>query len=386
MRVRMLRGLSIRYKHVSVRNSAEESAFYNAAEFEESESNRIFMRLLKRQLAATLWKYPAQFLQNFFDFYGAILSYVIQVFPIFIFNSYQDLDAPTLAQQISNNAFFFIYLINSFTRLTDLALDVGEMAGYTQRIAELVRCMKRLNDEDSITWTDSDDGAKSPDLFITKELTYSTPGGSHDLVSGLNFKLSKSKTLLITGNSGVGKSSLVRIIRKLWEQRSGAIIRNFTLNNTMFIPQRPYLPPGQLSLRQQVVFPQIDKGENNMDIDNTRIINILQALHLRNLISMCGGLTDPANFEWQDTLSPGEQQRLSIARILYHKPSFVFLDEATSSLSTEVEATVYGLLREQGISYVSTGHRPSLRSLHDVELHLGEEDDLKIIDYEQTKF
>ncbi|VDO58488.1 unnamed protein product, partial [Haemonchus placei] len=122
------------YKHVSVRNNAEESAFYSAAEFDKHESDRFFVFLLKRQLGATLWKYPAQFLQNFFDYYGAIISYVIQLFPIFIFHTYDNMDAAVLGKQISNNAFYFIYLINSFTRLTDLAMNIGEMAGYSQRI------------------------------------------------------------------------------------------------------------------------------------------------------------------------------------------------------------------------------------------------------------
>ncbi|KHJ89101.1 hypothetical protein OESDEN_11087, partial [Oesophagostomum dentatum] len=302
-----------RYKHVSVRNNAEESTFYNAAEFEESESNRFLLRLLKRQLTATLWKYPAQFLQNYFDYYGAIMSYLIQVFPIFILNSYKDMDGPTLAQQISNNAFFFIYLINSFTRLTDLALATGEMAGYSQRIAELVRYMRRLNDEDSIKWIENEDLDKTTTLFAADNLCFSTPGNTDDLVSC-------------------------------------AIERGFSIKNTMFVPQRPYFPPGNLSLRQQVVFPQVDSGNDYAaEIDNSEIINILESLHLRTLVSMCGGLTDPANFEWQDTLSPGEQQRLSLARVLYHKPTFVFLDEATSSLSADAEASIYKLLKEVGL-------------------------------------
>ncbi|VDM75006.1 unnamed protein product, partial [Strongylus vulgaris] len=365
-----------RYKHVSVRNNAEESTFYNAAEFEEYESNRFFKRLLKRQLGATLWKYPAQctrhknishkildllnhstdcvftVLQNFFDYYGGVLSYLIQIFPIFIFLSYKDMDGPTLAQQISNNAFYFIYLINSFTRLTDLALALGELAGYTQRIDELVRYMRRLNEEDSIAWKDDENRSSSADLIVAENLCYSAPGDAEDLISDLNLKLSKNQKLLITGISGVGKSSLLRIIRKLWEPRSGTVLRNFTLKDTMFIPQRPYFPPGQLSLRQQVVFPLIDGGKNSQEIDSNKIMKILEALRLRSLISMCGSLTDPANFEWQaiysrqDTLSPGEQQRLSIARVLYHKPSLVFLDEATSSLSVDAEFRVYQLLNE----------------------------------------
>ncbi|VDO54609.1 unnamed protein product [Haemonchus placei] len=54
-----------RYKHVSVRNNAEESAFYNAAQFDMHESDRFFTSLLKMQLTAALWKYPAQCNFNF---------------------------------------------------------------------------------------------------------------------------------------------------------------------------------------------------------------------------------------------------------------------------------------------------------------------------------
>uniref|UniRef100_A0A1I7WJK0 ABC transporter domain-containing protein n=1 Tax=Heterorhabditis bacteriophora TaxID=37862 RepID=A0A1I7WJK0_HETBA len=70
----------------------------------------------------------------------------------------------------------------------------------------------------------------------------------------------------------------------------------------------------------------------------------------------------------QDTLSPGEQQRLSIGRVLYHKPSVVVLDET--------ESLIYNLLKEviiitiYQISYISTGHRKSLDLLHDWELQL----------------
>ncbi|KAK6033440.1 ABC transporter, ATP-binding protein [Ostertagia ostertagi] len=359
-----------RYKHVSVRNNAEESAFYNAADFDKNESDRFLMFLLKRQLAATLWKYPAQFLQNFFDYYGAILSYLIQAFPIFVFLSYKDLDPGALSKQISNNAFYFIYLINSFTRLTDLAMNIGEMAGYTQRIAELVRYMKRGHEEETTFWS-CGNGEESSDLLVAQNLSFSVPTDPDSvIVADLNLRVPKNKTLLITGSSGVGKSSLLRVIKKLWEPRSGTIVRNFTHNNAMFLPQRPYFPPGSLSIRQQIIFPRLERSMPCIDLENDRILNILHSLKLNTLVSMCGGLTDPATFEWQDTLSPGEQQRLSIARVLFHRPPFVFLDEATSSLSIDAEAAIYTLLKEEGINYISTGHRKSLKEFHDWELHL----------------
>ncbi|KAK6053794.1 ABC transporter transmembrane region 2 [Cooperia oncophora] len=151
-----------RYKHVSVRNNAEESAFYDAA---DSTSTKViaFSRLYSR----SKWRptYGSTQHNNFFDYYGAILSYLIQVFPIFIFHSYNDMDPGALGKQISNNAFYFIYLINSFTRLTDLAMNVGEMAGYSQRIAELVRHMKSSHEGETSFWS-CGSGEESPDLLV----------------------------------------------------------------------------------------------------------------------------------------------------------------------------------------------------------------------------
>ncbi|KJH40181.1 ABC transporter, ATP-binding protein, partial [Dictyocaulus viviparus] len=342
-----------RYKHVSVRNNAEESAFYHAAEFEKFESDRSFMKLYNKLLTIASWKYPAQFLQNYFNYYGAILSYVIQVFPIFIFHSYEDMDASTLGKQISNNAFYFIYLINSFTRLTDLAISIGEMAGYSQRLSELISYMKSVKDDEISTCSLDNNSEESLDVFITEDLSYTVPTElSMELASGLTIRLPRNRTLLITGSSGVGKTSLLRILGNLWKPSIGKIHRNFTEYNSMFLPQRPYFPTGELSLRQQILFPRNEYEMHPSEIDDNRMLSVLKSLKLDKLIYMCGNLTDPSNFEWQDTLSPGEQQRLSIARVLYHRPSYVFLDEATSSLSTDAEAEIYTLLKDVSEHYM----------------------------------
>lgn len=64
------------------------------------------------------------------------------------------------------------------------------------------------------------------------------------------------------------------------------------------------------------------------------------------------------------TLSPGEVQRLAIARVLVQRPVLAVLDEATSAMSLDMEACVYAALAEAGISVLSFGQRPSLRVLH----------------------
>lgn len=69
--------------------------------------------------------------------------------------------------------------------------------------------------------------------------------------------------------------------------------------------------------------------------------------------------------DWASILSPGEQQRLGIARILYHQPTLAFLDESTGAVSEATEDRVYRLMRAAGITVVAVGHRASLRELHD---------------------
>jgi ABC-type uncharacterized transport system fused permease/ATPase subunit len=75
---------------------------------------------------------------------------------------------------------------------------------------------------------------------------------------------------------------------------------------------------------------------------------------------------------WSRSLSPGEQQRLQFARVLLHRPDWVFLDEASSALDEPAEQAMYECLRSQlpNTTVVSVGHRSTLRRLHDVEWQL----------------
>jgi putative ATP-binding cassette transporter len=75
---------------------------------------------------------------------------------------------------------------------------------------------------------------------------------------------------------------------------------------------------------------------------------------------------------WGQRLSPGEQQRLAIARALLYKPDWLFLDEATASVDEDVERLLYGLLRERlpDTTIISIGHRPSLKQWHENVLAL----------------
>ncbi|KHJ93535.1 ABC transporter transmembrane region 2 [Oesophagostomum dentatum] len=300
-----------RFKHVSVRSHAEESAFYSAANFEKTACDEAFAVLWSRQLKFVLWQFPTQgrfsllILQYFFDYYGGVLSYAIQVFPIFIFKSYADLDDASLGEKISNNAFFYIYLINSFTRLTDLALSIGELGGYVLRVSEIVQCAQQKKegfDNEGFVGTGDSQSNEDNLSYSIIDLTFAKPSDEEDvLISDLNADIPVDKSLVITGPSGTGKSSLLRVLADLWPIKSGTVYRYLPKSAYFSLPQRPYLPVGRLSLRKQICFPYSPKNTEDYsekDEESRRIIRILSELRLTPLIETCGGLDTDVDFEW----------------------------------------------------------------------------------------
>jgi len=76
---------------------------------------------------------------------------------------------------------------------------------------------------------------------------------------------------------------------------------------------------------------------------------------------------------WSELLSPGEQQRLSMARVLFHGPRIITLDEATACVESAMEEIFYTTLETVGNApptIISVGHRESLKKYHDYLIEL----------------
>jgi putative ATP-binding cassette transporter len=193
-----------------------------------------------------------------------------------------------------------------------------------------------------------------------ESLTLRPPQSERVLIKELSLVLQPGDALLITGDSGCGKSSLLRAIAGLWRTGSG-IIQHPPLEDFFFLPQQPYLQMG--TLRSQLIYPSAES-----ELSDGQLLAMLDQVSLPHLAEQVGGLS--AVHDWEKLLSVGEQQRIAFARILVHAPSIVILDEATSALDSANESALYARLRDSGATLISIAHRPAVLQHHTHVLHL----------------
>ncbi|MCY3816926.1 MAG: ABC transporter ATP-binding protein/permease [Gammaproteobacteria bacterium] len=195
------------------------------------------------------------------------------------------------------------------------------------------------------------DHTRASDGVSLDDLSIWLPDG-RKLLDESNQVFPVGKSVMISGRSGIGKTTLFRVLSGLWPWSSGRVR---IPENSVFLSQRPYLPLG--SLRNAIAYPGAET-----DVATEEVVRLFESCSMEQY----GDRLDETE-SWAKILSGGEQQRIGIVRAILQRPTFLFLDEATTAMDLETEAQIYRLLKEElpGTAVVSIAHRESLKQYHD---------------------
>jgi putative ATP-binding cassette transporter len=170
----------------------------------------------------------------------------------------------------------------------------------------------------------------------------------------------RGPNVFVVGPIELARVALFRAAAGFWRGVEGDVVRP-SFDELLFLPQRPYLPPG--TLRDVVL--RTDQAERKSD---EQIRSVLQDLELEHVLTRAGGLD--VEHDWSTFLSLGDQQKLAVARVTLARPAYALLDRLGTSLSPAEIRRVFDRLRRDGITFVAFAETPDDEALCELVLEL----------------
>jgi putative ATP-binding cassette transporter len=264
------------------------------------------------------------------------------------------LDGSMSLGQLMQAASAFTIVQGSFGWLVDNYPRVSEWSASARRVASLMLSLDALElaEQGGESVTRIEHGVIDDDALRLSNLNITLDDGTA-VMGETEVRIMSGERVLIVGDSGTGKSILVRAIAGLWPWGGGSIEINRSAS-LFLLPQRPYIPSG--TLWRAAVYPSAITGWSESEV--ARIFKLVGLGHLVDQLTVEG--------PWDQTLSGGEKQRLAFARLFLHRPDIIVLDEATSALDPKSQDAIMTLLARElkKATVISVGHRPELEAFH----------------------
>lgn len=339
------READFRFSLVRVRENAEAIAFYQG---EASEASHV-----KQQFSHVYSNYKRLIKRTFgLNFFQYSFSFITLIIPSIIIAP-RVLSGELEVGRVVQAAGAFAAMLSALTVFVENFEALSAFAAGIERLHTFSRSLVSPGLA-SVSPVNTIERLVQSKLELDR-VTLKTPNCRRTLITNLSLAIDEGKGLLIVGASGGGKSSLLRAVAGLWTAGSGTI-RSPDLTQMMFLPQRPYMITG--TLRRQLLYPAVDRK-----ISDEELRIVLTEVNLPDIVERCGGFDEELQFA--QVLSVGEQQRLSIARVLLTQPKYAVLDEATSALDVENEERLYLRLTASPCTLISVAHRPALLKHHE---------------------
>ncbi len=233
----------------------------------------------------------------------------------------------------------------------------ADLAGYIARIGQFILALEDNVVEGPIHYEPNDeDKASLPAVVKVENLTYAASmDSSKAIVEGLTFTATPGRHVIISGRSGSGKSTALKVLAGLWEPLSG--YRQVPSKISYFMPQSPYLVVGG-TLKEQLAYPDPPESLSDAEMES-----LLKDAELTSLWWLAEPARDPtlavqSQSSWSTSLSAGEKQRLAFARMLHRAPRFVFMDEGTVHLNPDLATRLLERALKRGITFIAVSHAP----------------------------
>jgi putative ATP-binding cassette transporter len=259
--------------------------------------------------------------------------------------------------EVTQAAAAFVLVQSAFNWLVDNYTRLADWMASARRVGQLLMELDHLDaagkpgEVGAIRRTQETGAA-----LRLRDLTVRLDDGSV-IINDADAAIGLHERVLLQGESGTGKSTLVRAIAGLWPWGEGEIAVR-TDAKMFLMPQRPYVPLG--TLRRVVTYPLASS-----EVKDDAVRELMEKVGLGYLIR---GLDEDA--AWDHILSGGEKQRIGFARLLLHRPNLIIMDEATSALDPASQTQMMTLLidRLPDAAVVSIAHRPELDAFHNRKL------------------
>jgi putative ATP-binding cassette transporter len=339
---------NFRFSLVRFRENAESIAIYRGEADEMRSLRRRFLDVMENWWAIMLRQKKLNWFTTGYSQVAIIFPYLVAA-PRYFSGKIQLGDLMQTASAFGHVQVALSWFVTAYAQLADWKATVDRLTGF---LAATERARTAAERSPGIVTTATNT------LVSVERLRLDLPDGK-PLIAPFDASIGRGDTVLVTGPSGSGKSTLFRAIAGIWPFGAGVVRRPAT--RILFLPQKPYLTVG--TLREQVSYPS---APGTFDDDSCRTALVDCGLpHLADRLD--------EEQHWAQRLSGGEQQRIAFARAVLHRPEWLFLDEASSSLDEANETRMYRLLQSAlpDTTVISIGHRASLAAFHQRHMRVG---------------
>lgn len=274
-------------------------------------------------------------------FFTTGYNYLVQIIPALIvapmyISGYVEFGVITQA------AMAFAHILGAFSLIVTQFQSISSFAAVVARLGSLADAIEKAQSPTATSIVSTENNSNG---VAYHGLSLWQQGTGRPLINHLTLTVPYGTRVLILGSDDTAKVALFRATAGIWDAGEGEIVRP-DFDTILFLPERPYLPPG--TLRELLV-----RTGREAQVSDQVLHEVLTGLCVSDIIDRARGFDQEQ--QWDVLLSLTEQKVLALARLILAGPRFVFMDRINTALSRDDVARLLTILNQRHITYINVG-------------------------------